>query len=551
MLSHISIQNYVLIDKLDIQFSEGFSVITGETGAGKSILLGALDLILGSRADTSVLRDKKNKCIIEGTFNIEAYALEGFFKKNDLDFDKATLLRREIIMNGKSRAFINDTPVTLSVLKELGQKLVDIHSQHQNLSLTDSAFQFTVIDSVAGILNDVSHYKVSYKELQKKIKAQHELLEKEKQSSTEKDYYEFVLNEIEEAKLLDGEQEKIEEELKLLDHAEEIKTVLYSASHDLENEETGILSRLSKLRNDLQKISAFSDSLKELSNRLDSTFIELSDVLSEAQRNEAEIVHQPGRAEEINDRLNILFGLQTKHRVGAVSELLVLKKEIELKLKSIQTLEHEINTLEKEIKQAKNGVRIQAEGISNKRQAVFEKISNEIEPTLNLLGMPDANFKVYHSLLNELGPDGIDKLQFQFNANKGGELQELSTVASGGEKSRLMLAVKSLVSKKILQPTIIFDEIDTGVSGAVADKVGNILLSLSNSMQVLAISHLPQIAGKGNDHFLVYKENNNKKTKTKMKKLNPDERIFEIAKLLSGHEVTSASVESAKHLLKN
>lgn len=551
MLSHISIQNYALIDSLEIDFSNGLSVITGETGAGKSILLGALDLIVGSRADTNVLRDKNTKCIVEGTFHVDAYSLESFFKNYDLDYDNISILRREINPKGKSRAFINDTPVNLSVLKELGQRLVDIHSQHQNLSLTDTSFQFTVIDSVASILADVRQYRSDFTELKRKKKELLELIEQEKQSSAERDYLEFVLNEMDEANLQLGEQEQIEQELEVLNHAEEIKSVLFSASQDIENDESGLINILGQVRSNLSKISSFSDSLKLISDRVESSLIELTDILSEIQRNEEEIEHEPGRAEEVNDRLNTLYGLQTKHRVNTVEELLQLKEDINLKLNNIQSLEIHIESLKKEIDIWNQKVNKSAGIISTKRISVLANLSSEVESSLKLLGMPNARFLVNHKLLEDAGSDGIDFVQFMFNANRGGELQELSAVASGGEKSRLMLAVKSLVSKNILLPTIIFDEIDTGVSGSVANKVGNILLDLSVTMQVIAISHLPQIAGKGNDHFLVFKENNKSTTKTKIKKLNADERIFEIAKLLSGHEVTSASVESAKHLLKN
>lgn len=551
MLSHISIQNYALIDFLEIDFSKGLSVITGETGAGKSILLGALDLILGSRADTNVLMDKNTKCIVEGEFKIDSYSFESFFENFDLDFDKVTIIRREINSKGKSRAFINDTPVNLTVLKQLGEKLVDIHSQHKNLSLADSSFQFTVIDSVANITDDVKKYRYDFAELKSKKKILAELFEQEKQSRTEKDYFEFVINEIDEAGLVAGEQEKLEQELEVLNHAEEIKSVLYSVSENLGNDEIGLINGLGQLRSSLQKIASYSESLKDISERLESNFLDLSDVLSEVKNNEEEINYQPERVDEINERLNTIYGLQTKHRTNTVKDVLNLKEQIEIKLSNIQSLELNINELKKEIDNRQKTMEEKAKLISEKRMAVFDKLATEIKISLQHLGMPDADFMVNHKLLPEAGSDGFDQIKFLFNANRGGDLQELSSVASGGEKSRLMLAVKSLVSKNALLPTIIFDEIDTGVSGAVANKVGNILLELSNTMQVVAITHLPQIAGKGNDHFLVYKENDELETKSKMKKLNQDERIFEIAKLLSGHEVTSASVESAKHLLKN
>jgi len=551
MLSFLSIQNYALIRQLDMDFTDGFSVITGETGAGKSILLGALNLILGKRADTQILLDKSKKCIVEGTFKIGYYNLQEFFRKYNLDYDKNTILRREINTYGKSRAFINDSPVNLSILKELGDKLIDIHSQRQTITLNDTNFQLAVIDSYGGITDKINKYRTQYLKLIKLQNDLHQIINSEKQSGSEQDYYQFLFNELDEAKLRDGEQEELEKELKILNHSEEIKSNLFSSARVLGNDENSLLNNLSSVLNNIRHISKFSDTLKELSERLSSTYIELTDIFTEIEKVEQSIIHDPVKLAEINDRLDFIYGLQKKHRVNSVNELLLIKEDINTRLKNFSSLESQIKSLKSEVNKLKTEVAKKAENISVKRRNVFSDIEKEIENSLVLLGIPDARFQINHKLLDDAGKDGIDNVKFLFNANRGEELQELSKVASGGEISRLMLAVKSLISQKNLLPTVIFDEIDIGVSGAIADKVGNILLKLSESMQLVAITHLPQIAGKGDTHYLVYKETAASKTKSEIKQLTPDERIIEIAKMLSGQAVTTASVETAKQLLNN
>ncbi|MEZ5084467.1 MAG: DNA repair protein RecN [Bacteroidales bacterium] len=551
MLTHLSVKNYALIRHLEIDFKNQFSVITGETGAGKSILMGALDLILGKRADTKVLLDNMQKCVVEGTFTIKNNLLTDFFKRNDIDFEEISILRREITPQGKSRAFINDTPVNLNTLKELGDELVDLHSQHQNLVINDNEFQLLVVDSFAGIVDRVANYRDIHKTCINKQKELVALNEKEKQSLAEKDYLEFILNELTEARLTEDEQDEMEKELALLNHAEEIKSTLYQVAEALGHESTGIVLNLSSLRKQLTKISTFSESFSELNQRLESAYIELSDILSESQKIEETILHDPARIQEITDRLNLIFSLQNKHRVNSTGELLEIKKSIDKKLDDMQSQETAIEKLKREVDVLKSQTSKEAEILSEKRSLIFSELEQRLEGLLHSLGMPDAKFRILKTRLTEPGLNGIDDLQFLFNANKGGELMALSEIASGGEKSRLMLAIKSLLSQKNLLPTIIFDEIDTGVSGAVADKVGHILQQLAHSMQVIAISHLPQIAGKGNHHYLVYKETFENSTFTGIKLLNQEERIIEIAKLLSGQEITSASMESAKHLLKN
>ena len=551
MITHISIRNYALIQSLEIDFNSGLSVITGETGAGKSILLGAINLILGKRADTKVLFDKNKKCIVEGTFDITNYHLSGFFKKYDLDYDNRTFLRREITPYGKSRAFINDTPVNLTILKELGDKLIDIHSQHQTLTLNDTNFRLAVIDSFAGITSLVDKYKSDFSYYQKLRSELEKLIEEEKRTKAEQDYFQFLFDELENAGLSRGEQVKLEQELEILEHAEDIKNNLYSALSTLENEESGTLASLSQVAGNLSKIENYSDKLSELSKRLESTYIELRDIAGEIGIAEQQVSYDPEKAEKVSNRLNEIYRLEQKHRVKTVEELMDIYDELSGKLLGITSLEEKIKKLSSELEKKENDIVEQAEKISAKRQSVFAEFEKEIIKTLNKLGMPDAIFRIEREKLNNLSSDGVDLIRFLFNANRGGELQDLSKIASGGELSRLMLAVKSLISQKNLLPTVVFDEIDIGVSGNIADKMGNILLKLSKTMQVITITHLPQIAGKGNTHYVVYKEVKNDMTKTVISRLNDNDRIIEIAKMLSGQDVTNASVETAKQLLKN
>jgi DNA repair protein RecN (Recombination protein N) len=551
MLQHLSIQNYALIEALEIDFMDGFTVITGETGAGKSILLGALNLILGKRADTAALMNKKKKCIVEATFQIGDYKLEGFFDKHDLDYEKQTIIRREINAGGKSRAFINDTPVNLILLKEIGDRLVNIHSQDDQLSLGDASFQLAVIDSYAEIEFETTQYRATYKlftDLKNNLET---LSEQQKQAAAEKDYFEFLHHELKEARLMPGEQESLEEELEMINHTEEIKTILYKAGQSLSNDDIGIINRLAEIKSDIDRISAYGQSLSDLAQRIKSTHIELSDIAREIEKLEESVTYHPGRSEEIQERLNLLYNLQSKHRVNSSEALIELVQDIEEKLNNIQSLDEDLLTLTKKLDHTQKQLNEQAQELTKKRTAVFNPVQKAVEKTLQSLGMPDARFVIKNELQKEPGKKGSDRILFHFNANKGQNLQDLAKVASGGEKSRLMLAIKALISQKSLLPTIIFDEIDAGVSGAVAEKTGHILASLSKTMQVFAITHLPQIAGLGNDHLMVYKESIKDKTTTNLKRLTPDNRIIEIAKLLSGHEITTASVESARHLLKN
>lgn len=551
MLSHLFIQNYALIRNLDIDFQGGLTVITGETGAGKSILLGALGLILGKRADSNVLFDKSGKCIVEGSFNIEDYSLHDFFTKNDLDYEKITVLRREVNKNGKSRAFINDTPVNLSVLKQLAEKMIDIHSQHQTITLFDTNFQLAVIDSYGGLNEEVSNYRSLHQELLGEKNKLELLIQEEKQAQTELDYFNFLYKELEEAALRENEQNDLENEIEVQNHAEEIKTKLYHTAQLLGEDGNNILGQISEIKGNLSQLSEYGDKLGELSARIESSFIELSDISRDVESLMNSVSHNPQKAEEIKDRLDLIYNLQNKHRVNSVVELLEIKDDLSIKLNSISSLQDNIEELKEKVESAEQGIIEMAKNLSTKRAKLFPLIENEIVENIIKLGMPHARFSIENAQLEHAGKDGFDSIKFMFNANKGAELQDLNKVASGGETSRLMLAVKSLISQKNLLPTVIFDEIDMGISGSVANMVGEILVNLSTAMQVIAITHLPQIAGKGGTHYFVYKETEGDLTKTEIKQLQSEDRILEIAKMLSGHDVTSASVETAKHLLKN
>lgn len=550
MLSQLTIKNYALIRDLRIDFKSGFSVITGETGAGKSILLGALNLILGKRADTQILLDKTKKCIIEGSFQITGYKLNRFFSKYDLDYDEnSTLLRREINPHGKSRAFINDTPVNLNMLKELGSHLINIHSQHETLNLNDSLFQIAIVDSYAGITGYLEAYGIQFNELSKLKKELLQLIEQEEKFRQEQDYWQFLFNELEDENLDDIHQDELENELKILNNAESIKAELFNTAQLLNNEDGGLLNALLTIKNSLGNISSFSPELEDLLNRVEAGYIEFQDISEEMQKTGDAVTYNPERISEITDRLDQLYGLQQKHRVSRVEELIELKNDYQQKLSNISSLDTKKSQLEKEIAERTEELEQNALKISGKRKAVFSKIESHITNLLIQLGMPHASFQINHIVLSEPGLNGYDKINFLFNANKGGKLAEISKVASGGELSRLMLSIKSLISQKNLLPTIIFDEIDMGISGNIANMAGNILQNLATTMQVIAITHLPQIAGKGDSHYLVFKSSDKDISETEIKILAEADRTIEIAKMLSGQAITDASVETAKQLL--
>ena len=553
MLYHLSIQNYALIDELDISFSDGLTIITGETGAGKSILLGALALIIGQRADTGSLQDKTRKCIVEGTFKIKGYKLTNFFNQNEIDYADETIIRREINPEGKSRAFINDTPVTLNLLKELGERLIDIHSQHETLTLNDSSFQLELVDVYAGHQELLIAYKNEFKLFKQEQQKLNALIEKEVQSKKDQDYFQFQFNELEEANLKSGEQLEVEQELETLNNSEEIKSSLSKAHAALNGGEQNVLTTLTGVKSYVAGMAKYNTAIHELNERLSSSLIELKDIANELENVEQDVNYDPKRIEELNIRLDVIYRLQKKHNVQVVDELLDIKENLSKKLSDINSLETEIEKLKKYLSGLEKSLRQQAEKLSKNRLSAIPKIEKEIKKMLADLGMPNADLKIDHTLLpaQEFNSTGIDKINYLFTANKGGTLKELHKVASGGELSRLMLSLKSLIAQLTALPAIIFDEIDTGVSGDVANKVGLIMAKMAESMQVLTITHLPQIASKGNAHLFVYKEEKAKKTYSQIRKLNREERVIEIAKMLSTQNPSDAAIKNAKELLKS
>lgn len=549
MLRHILIENYALIYRLDLNLSDGLTVITGETGAGKSIILGALGLILGQRADTGVLLDKKQKCIVEGTFEIQGNNLNKFFQENDIDYDDQCIVRREINPAGKSRAFINDTPVNLNQLKTFGDMLVDIHSQHAHLLLRETSFQLDVLDHYAMHVELLSQYHTGYSEMKHLGKMLAEMEEKERKTRLDEDYYNYLFNELEENHLVAEEQSQLEDDLVLLTHAEEVKNSLFKASALMNQGDISLLGMINELIADLSHASPYLAQVKELEERVRSMYIEAKDIASEIERAEESVVYDPEAIERFNLRLSQLYALQKKHHVESVEELIIIRDSIQEKLNDLSSLSMEIVKLSQEFQIKREEVLRMAGLLSKARAAAIPKVEKSLETVLSQMGMPDARIRITQNGQEPLGTNGTDAIQFLFNANKGGELKEIVKVASGGELSRLMLAVKSLISKQKLMPTLIFDEIDLGISGEVADKVGLILKQLSKELQVIVITHLPQIAAKGEHHNFVYKSVNGQATHTHIRSLNPDERIVEIAKMISGESVSQSAVQTAKELL--
>lgn len=551
MLCSLSINNYALISNLDISFNNGFSIITGETGAGKSILLGALSLILGQRADTGVLKDKNRKCFVEGSFQIKGYGLEGFFESNDLDYEDLTVIRREINMAGKSRGFINDTPVNLNILRELGYQLVDIHSQHQNLILNDEDFQIRLVDVFANQSDSLNKYSSEYIKFIKLDEEYKDLVKKSEQSKADLDYFQFQYNQLEEAKLQPGEQEELEEELEIHNHAGEIKSALEETKFTISDENSGILNHLKTLINSLGKISSYNKRAKEYVERLNSVLIEIKDISDESELIDEGIEFLPSRTEQISQRLDLIYNLQQKHKANDIKGLLEIKEKFELEITNINSYDLRISETGKELERLKSRLENLANNISDKRKAAIPDIENTIITKLNKLGIPHAGFKIELSSFDEFLPNGRDKVVFMFSANKKTDLQEVSRVASGGEVSRLMLSIKSLITTSTALPTIIFDEIDSGISGEIADKMGDIIKEMSSDVQVINITHLPQIARKGDYHFLVYKYEDAECTYTDIRLLDMEDRVIEIAKMLSGSDLTELSLKNARELLIN
>ncbi|MCC8170646.1 MAG: DNA repair protein RecN [Parabacteroides sp.] len=553
MLKSLFIQNFVLIDNLDISFDKGLSVITGETGAGKSIILGALSLVLGARADGKSIKKDSDKCIIEATFDVSLYNLEGFFLKNDLEYDeKNCILRRELHASGKSRAFVNDSPVSLAILKELGSRLIDIHSQHQNLLLGDNRFQLKVTDALAE--NDILLilYKKEYNHYQALRRELKELTEAAARSQQEEDYLRFQLEQLAEAGLKAGEQEELEQEQETLSHAEEIKGSLYKISLLLQgDEEAGAVQLIKNALSTAESVESYYPQAKELAERLRSAYIELDDLAGEADARKDDVEFNPERLEWVNDRLNEIYTLQQKHRVDTVEELIRIRQEFEEQVEAIGSYGEQIEKVKGQLKESKRELIQQAGIISAQRQNAAKLISERLVAMITPLGMPNTRFVVQVTPKPEPDADGMDEVSFLFSANKNADLQPVAQTASGGEISRLMLCIKALIAGSTALPTIIFDEVDTGVSGDIADKMGDIMQDLGTKMQVLTITHLPQIAAKGREHYFVYKEDMAERTVTRIKKLAKDERVKEVARMLSGSALTNAAIANAKVLLRN
>ncbi len=549
MLTSLSIKNYALIDSLNVDFNDGFSIITGETGAGKSILLGGLSLILGKRADLSSLKDTTQKCIIEAVFNISNYNLKPLFESEDFDFESQTIIRREILPSGKSRAFVNDSPVNLTSLQLLGERLVDIHSQHQTLQLTSNDFQFQVIDALAKNEDSLQNYRTllkDYKNLKKEYK---ELLSFQTEAIKEHDYNSFLLNELLEANLVVGEVEVLEAEYETLNNIEGIKENFSEAYQLLSDEQLGVLSSLTSLKNIFQKLSGFSSKYEELFNRANSSLIDMNDLFSEIHVLQENLEVNPNRLEVVDAKLKMIHVLMQKHVVSDVSELITIKNQLEEKVAVTENLDETIQKKQSEIVSKETELNTISQGIHTNRSEVIPQLKKELETILLDLGMPNAQFNIDVVISDTFYANGKDELSFLFSANKGGSFNELKKAASGGELSRIMLAIKSVLAEYIQLPTIMFDEIDSGVSGEISNKMGDIMLQMSKNMQVFSITHLPQIAAKGLSHFKVYKEDVNEVTQTNLIELNHDERIIEIAQMLGGSQMSTSAIAHAKELL--
>lgn len=552
MLKSLHIQNYILINRLDVDFDNGLTIITGETGAGKSILLGALGMILGQRADTSSLYDKNSKCIIEGRFGIQEYNLKPFFDMHDLDYEEIAIIRREIAANGKSRAFINDTPVTLTQLKELCSNLVDIHSQHQSLNLGDHKFQLSVLDSFCKNQKKLETYRENFNRYKKLIARRNELQQMADKGKADLDYYQFQYNQLEEAKLQEGETDELEIQQRVLENAEEIKTALSQTAHILDGAEgENTISSIKQCIGLLQKIESYLPAAEELVKRFNSILIESRDLLDECSSLAEDTEIDSGKLEEINERLDLIYTLQQKHNAGTLIELLELQKDFHNKIQQIESFDDELIEVIKELDIHTITLQNLAADLEKERRNQAPAMEKKIHEMLGALGMAKSVFSVQISIEEDFNESGLNTVSFLFSANPDLEPQEISKAASGGELSRLMLSIKSLLVHSGKIPTIIFDEIDSGVSGEIAGKMGNIMKEISKNAQLISITHLPQIAGKGDSHFVVYKKEENNKTSTSLVKLSQEERIAEIARMLSGEGISNAAIENAQELLKN
>lgn len=552
MLQSIHIQNYALIDKLDIDFMPGFSVITGETGAGKSIILGAIGLLLGQRADMKAIKSGASKCIVEARFHIVSYGLESFFNELDLEYDpEECILRREVSANGKSRAFINDTPASLAQMKALGEKLIDIHSQHQNLLLNKEGFQLTILDILAQGDKQLASYKQMYADYKNTCKELDTLIGQAEKSKQDEDYLRFQLEQLEEAGLRNGEQAELEQEAETLSHAEDIKAGLYRAGMLIDNADSySILSQTKECIQTLQGISSVYPSASEWSERLQSCYIELKDIAHDLSSAEEDVEFNPERLDYVNQRLNLIYNLQQKHRADSIEELIDLAKNYQKQLNDIASFDDRISGLRAEKDTLYNKVLEQAALLTRLRTGAAHLIEEQMKKLLVPLGMPNVRFAVELTSRKEPDINGMDNVTFLFSANKNGTLQNVASIASGGEIARVMLSLKAMIAGAVKLPTIIFDEIDTGVSGSIAEKMALIMRDMGKqNRQVISITHLPQIAARGTTHYKVYKEDTDTGTNSYIRKLTPDERIHEIAHMLSGSTLTEAALNNARALL--
>ncbi|QTE40291.1 DNA repair protein RecN [Mucilaginibacter gossypii] len=560
MLQKLTINNYALIDNLEIGFDSGLNILTGETGAGKSIILGALSLILGQRAESKYFFNQQKKCVIEGTFKISGFHLADFFEDNDLDYETETVLRREISADGKSRAFVNDTPVNLTALKQLGEKLIDIHSQHATLEINDPDFQLLVVDSVARHSDLLFDYQTKFKAYKKSLSKLNQLIAENDKAKADLDYFQFQFDELEKGALVADEQEHLELELNTLNNAEEIKRNLLGANYLLQDGEAAALTQLKEAGQALGSIEKYNPAVAELHQRINSTIIELKDIAAEIDAIEQHTFIDEARAEEVNNRLSMIYNLQKKHRVNTIAELLQIQEELSDKVQQALFGDEAIEKLKKQIAADKAELEKLATQLSVNRKKAIPDIEKQILATLAEMGMGNSMLSIEQTPppppkggATEQAPlltaTGIDNIKFLFSANKGHALAEMSKVASGGELSRLMLSIKSIVAQYTALPTIIFDEIDTGVSGEVANKVGQIMERLAQNLQVITITHLPQIASKGQSHYFVYKDDSEAATFTRIKQLDNDERVLEIAKMLSGDKPGESALQNARELL--
>ncbi|SNZ00671.1 DNA repair protein RecN [Flagellimonas pacifica] len=550
MLTNLSIQNYALIDDINVSFSDGFTTITGETGAGKSILLGGLSLVLGKRADLSSLKNKDQKCIIEAEFGISKYKLHSFFDTNDLDYEDNTIIRREILPSGKSRAFINDSPVTLDVLKGLGSQLIDVHSQHQTLQMTENDFQLKVLDALAGNDDNLKTYQTHLSTYKKVSKELQELLDFQTSSNKEHDYNSFLLKELEAVELKEGMQEELEAEFEQLNNVEQIMEHLSQGNQLLNDEQLGVLVKMTDLKRAFQNLADYGPSYQALNERVQSIFIEVDDITLELERLKDGVEANPERLEMVNGKLQQLYDLQKKHQVSNVVELIDVRNQLSEQVETVENIESKIQEKETKVSEIEKSLEGWANKIRDARDAIIPKLKSMLQESLQDLGMPSASFKIELNSASNFKLSGNDDLNFLFSANKGSDYGELKKVASGGELSRIMLTIKSILAEYEHLPTMMFDEIDTGVSGDISNRMGEIMQQMGNTMQVFSITHLPQVASKGKQQFKVFKEESAHGTSTQMRKLNPDERINELAEMLGGKSRSESALAHAKQLLQ-